>query len=442
MSQRNPSQSLRLIKMKSPSKVRLFYLFVGAACLVGMIAGFLLDKLAQIHMQELSNNSPLLNAKKNSRTRNRQPAAGSMQNATKTTVTLSRPSKGAPLKPLSDMPEYTGYARAYQSWPDDRPFPCFPAHLDDSNNGGYMMLVKPVQDGAGLLFHRPAKTGSTTVAGTVMRIAHRKAHLVQGSPATPACRHRANHGTAHTDFQYQHRNKKKSFLFSIIREPTKRAISQFFHFAVSAGHMEPTDAVFQREMMTATYGHYYMWNLGLRYVPNVKKADHKLLVKEIIDGYDFIGITERMDESLVVFKMLLGLDLEDILYVRERSQGGFSNGPPARPCLYVWPSFVTDGMKAFFASEKWMNHMKGDYMLYEAAKKSLDLTIDRLGRAKVEKEVYRFKAALKIAEEICAPRAVPMCTKDGARANKTTCYIWAEGCSHECLDEIKLPDQL
>jgi hypothetical protein len=206
--------------------------------------------------------------------------------------------------------------------------------------------------------------------------------------------------------------------------------------------MEPTDAVFQREMMTPTYGHYYIRDLALRSVPNVQGADHKLIVKEIIDGYDFIAITERMEESLVVFKMLLGLDLEDILYVRERSQGAFSNGPPARPCIYVWPSFLTDGMKSFFASDKWMNHMKGDYMLYEAAKKSLDLTIDRLGRAKVKKEVERFKAALKIAEEICAPRAISMCTTDGTRANKTTCYIWGEGCSHECLDEIKLPDQL
>ena len=340
-----------------------------------------------------------------------------------------------------DLVNHTSFARAYESWPKDRPFPCFLAEKFPEKPNGYTMLVTPVQDGAGLLFHRPHKTGSTTVAGMVMRIARRKAHLVQDAPLTPACRHRANHGTAHTDFLYQKRDKEKSFLFSIIRDPTKRAISQFFHFGVSVYHMEPTDAVFQREMMSPNFGHYYLRNLGLRKVERVDKVRiQKSLVKEIIDGYDFIAITERLDESLVVFKMLLGLDLEDILYVRERSQGGFSNGPPARPCLYVWPAFLTKGMKAFFASSKWKNHMNGDFMLYEVANMSLDLTIDRLGREKVESEVIRFKAAVKFAEELCAPRAVPLCKEDGSRSNKTTCYIWSEGCSHECLDEITIPD--
>ena len=172
-------------------------------------------------------------------------------------------------------------------------------------------------------------------------------------------------------------------------------------------------------------------------------SDRKKIVKEIIDGYNFIAITERIDESLVVLKMLLGLDLEDILYVRERSQGAFSNGPPlTRPCLYVWPSFLTTGMKAFFASDKWKNHMKGDFMLYEAAKKSLDLTIDRLGRDKVEEELARFKIALNTAQDVCGPRAISMCREDGSKATNTTCYIWGEGCSHDCLDEIKVPDSL
>ena len=343
--------------------------------------------------------------------------------------------------PRLDLANHTSFARAYESWPKDRPFPCFIAEKFPEKANAYTMLVTPVQDGAGILFHRPYKTGSTTVAGLVMRLAKRKAHLVQDAPLTPSCRYRANHGTAHTDFLYQKRDKTKSFLFSIIRDPTKRAISQFFHFGVSVYHMEPTDANFQQQMMTKTYGHYYLNNLGLRQVERLDKVRiQESLVKEIIDGYDFIAITERMEESLVVFKMLLGLDLEDILYVRERSQGAFSNGPPQRPCLYVWPSFVTKGMKSFFASNKWKKHTNGDFMLYEVANKSLDLTIDRLGRENVESEVIKFKAALKIAEEICAPKAVPMCKDDGSRANKTTCIIWSEGCSHDCLDEIKIPD--
>ena len=132
---------------------------------------------------------------------------------------------------------------------------------------------------------------------------------------------------------------------------------------------DPTDRIFQQEVLTQVYNNYYIRDLALRNISN--SPNYEVIVKEIIDGYNFIAITERLDESLVVLKMLLSIELEDVLYVRERSQGGFSNGPLTRPCLYIWPSFVTSGMKAFFASKKWENQVKGDYILYEAAKKVL-----------------------------------------------------------------------
>ena len=425
-----PPPNLSSATRKSSPKVRAIqYVVVSVASIFGLMAWFLLERLAQEQiMEEALQDNPLFSADGRSKHTSSIPEKKEVEH------TADDP---------FDLDYDAVYARAYKSWPEDRPFPCFPTDGFLNRPKGHLMLVKPALNGAGLFFHRPHKTGSTTVAGTVMRIAHRKKHLVQGDAPTRACRHRANHGSAHKDFKYQDRDRENSFLFSIIRDPAKRATSQFFHFNVVVGQKEPTDANFQKEMMHSRVGHYYIRDMSFRSVTDPKKENLNSLVKEIIDGYDFIGITERMDESLVVFKMLLGLDLEDILYVRERSHGSFSNGPPVtRPCIYVWPSFLTKGMKAFFASEKWMNHMKGDYMLFEAAKKSLDLTIDRLGRAKVEKEVKRFKAALKIAEEICAPRAISMCRDDGFRVNQTTCYIWGEGCSHDCLDEIKIPDAL
>ena len=423
------------------------HILVGVSAIVGMMLWFLLVRLAQKQKGNMIRDSPLLQARKTSPSeRNKHDK----HSDTRTTI-VALPEIDAPSQRIQAHDQLvtgpknnTSYARAYESWPEDLPFPCYPAEFFARRPLlGHLMIVKPSDDGAGLFFQRPLKTGSTTVAGTVMRIAHRKKHLVQGGGTTIACKHRSNHGTAHTHFRYQDRDKKKSFLFSIIRDPTKRAISQFFHFSVSVAQKDPTDLIFQNEMMSFSYGHYYLRDLGFRNISHPETANLKKIVKEIIDGYNFIAITERIDESLVVLKMLLGLDLEDILYVRERSQGAFSNGPPlTRPCLYVWPSFLTTGMKAFFASDKWKNHMKGDFMLYEAAKKSLDLTIDRLGRDKVEEELARFKIALNTAQDVCGPRAISMCREDGSKATNTTCYIWGEGCSHDCLDEIKVPDSL
>jgi hypothetical protein len=60
-------------------------------------------------------------------------------------------------------------------------------------------------------------------------------------------------------------------------------------------------------------------------------------VQSVLQNYDFIALLERFDESLVVLKMLLDLDFEDILYVKDRSEGTFTNGYNDRPCIYILP---------------------------------------------------------------------------------------------------------
>jgi hypothetical protein len=42
-----------------------------------------------------------------------------------------------------------------------------------------------------------------------------------------------------------------------------------------------------------------------------------------MEDYDFIGMVERMDESLVIMKMLLQLDMNDILYLSAKHGGGY-----------------------------------------------------------------------------------------------------------------------
>lgn len=39
-------------------------------------------------------------------------------------------------------------------------------------------------------------------------------------------------------------------------------------------------------------------------------------VNSILRDYDFIGVTERMDESAVALQMLLGLKTSDVMYLK------------------------------------------------------------------------------------------------------------------------------
>ena len=278
-----PQNLLTKAKRKPSGKGRMKHILVGVSAIVGMMLWFLLVRLAQKQKGNMIRDSPLLQARKTSPSeRNKHDK----HSDTRTTI-VALPDIDSPSQRIQAHDQLvtgpknnTSYARAYESWPEDLPFPCYPAEFFARRPLlGHLMIVKPSDDGAGLFFQRPLKTGSTTVAGTVMRIAHRKKHLVQGGGTTIACKHRSNHGTAHTHFKYQDRDKKKSFLFSIIRDPTKRAISQFFHFSVSVAQKDPTDLIFQNEMMSFSYGHYYLRDLGFRSLPHPETANLKKIVK-------------------------------------------------------------------------------------------------------------------------------------------------------------------
>jgi hypothetical protein len=101
-------------------------------------------------------------------------------------------------------------------------------------------------------------------------------------------------------------------------------------------------------------------------------------------------------------------------------------------------------MKEFFTSETWSERIEGDILLYQAVHNSLDLTIDRLGRDEFQRQLAIFLKVNQRAQERCTDRAVGMCS-DGGDPNPLTiqtCYIWSEGCSHACLDEIRMQDHV
>lgn len=341
-------------------------------------------------------------------------------------------------------------------------FMCFPGEKS-------LMLETPSK--TGLMFQRPHKTGSTTVVGILLRLVHNRATKFE------KCKHRSIHGTA-LSFQYGERMRGKSFLFSIIRDPTTRIISEFFHFKVSAGQKDPTDAAFleyvQRSNVMNTYLHDLMTKnyttnqkIGggvllrqFREYMGLQNANHQTreenssperkrkiarewysfkrangepaekVVKDIIDEYDFIGVTERMDESLVVLQMLLNLTTKEILYTRARSSGTFSNGYVNRPCFLISPSFLTPTMQAWFEGEEWWDIIQNDVLLYQAANRTLDRTIAAFNEESpglFDSKLARLKEGLKLANEHCKGNIRSMCTDGGKKIFpvNTTCYIWA-----------------
>jgi hypothetical protein len=385
-----------------------------------------------------------------------------------------QPAEGKP-KGHIDYSDYTGPSKVYTKF--EHPFPCFKGE-------SILMLTTPAHEG--ILFQRPMKTGSTTMTGIVLRLAHNRGQKEYGFDK---CKHRTNHGTGKA-FDYFRRDKTKSFLFSIIREPQARALSQTFHFDISAGENEPTDPFLHKRLyQTYNYLHYYddlntrnytdvkhfnamqkemarqqgfdgmhpirehlaaaaeteeskreydrVWKQTRKYGNNFTSHN---VIADILKDYDLIAIMERMDESLVVLQMLLNLTTKEILYTRARSAGAFSNGYVKKPCFYILPAFQSPGTKELLASDEWQRQIAPDIEFYKAAHKSLDRTIDALGREEVEKRLEDLRAGLKLAARHCEGRVRTMCSAGGAqiKPRNTTCYVFGEGCDHDCIDELDL----
>ena len=76
----------------------------------------------------------------------------------------------------------------------------------------------------------------------------------------------------------------------------------------------------------------------------LSEQDRVKYANRIMNEYDFIGVTERMDESAVALSMLLDIPLSDVLYLDGKVTGGYG----AEQCIYFVPSFQSPAVETYF----------------------------------------------------------------------------------------------
>jgi hypothetical protein len=164
----------------------------------------------------------------------------------------------------------------------------------------------------------------------------------------------------------------------------------------------------------------------------------------ILNHYDFIGVTERMEESLAVLTVLWGLDVADVIVLPAKRSGGYDAGGGTNKrkpkCTKIQKAVRTPALEAFFKSTVYQSG-HADYLLYHAAVASLDRTIEELGASRVHERVWKIRQLQQLAELKCSDRAYFPCSRNGtlqlALANQS-CYVQDAGCGHECVDEVLL----
>ena len=214
---------------------------------------------------------------------------------------------------------------------------------------------------------------------------------------------------------------------------------KFFHFQVSRKKLEPTDENFKTWISKLPLIQYHY----LRFLTTDPTSNHKSsdydpisIANGIIQSYNFIGITERMEESAVVVQLLLGLTTADILYLNSKNSGGFDDGGQGQ-CVYIIPSFISPGMQEYFNTDAtWKQLTHVDTLFHQAINRSLDLTIEKLGTKRFHTALQQFRTAQRMVKERCYTNYTFPCTSDGQR-NKNVKCIWEDSaCGMDCLDDV------
>ena len=356
-----------------------------------------------------------------------------------------------------------------------RPFSFGPAakqqlpHPTDRNQTWCVPFSSGRQPRQGLFFNKMPKAASSTMSGIALRIAQHYAErhfsnfTADGAMPAP-CNNRVDHVPGYkAGTRFGHHDKEgRSFLFSILRDPARRALSRVFFSRVSqAGQPATEQNIFKWLRMSTNsqygtvspgMGGFQLAYLAFRSIEEwsawskddpYRVRDVELvhdIVREIIMDYDFLMLVERFDECLVVMQLLLGLEVGDILYLSAKQAGDYYYHPRRNECIELAKTKSFPSIDRYLQSAEWDAMNYGDYVLYEAVNQSLDLTIETLGREQFNEALDAFVTLRGRAEKRCAAEAVFPCSSIGEvqiDRSSVSCYEKDEGCGFACLDALE-----
>mmetsp|Transcript_18848 Transcript_18848/g.33464 ORF Transcript_18848/g.33464 Transcript_18848/m.33464 type:complete len:452 (+) Transcript_18848:208-1563(+) len=279
-----------------------------------------------------------------------------------------------------------------------------------------------------ILLLKGQKTGSSTSGGVARRIAARMGLNCVGCGSASVWKDEPSVIAPHifnaVKKMDMHHRKLKTFTFGFIRDPISRCLSQFYHFRVSRGGARPTPAhIIANGNKTVNYlTRYY----GL---------------DEYRDRIDFLGVTNRYQESMLVVGYKLGATMGDILYTKAKdsSKGvkDVTGHKKTNLAKHVPISEQPKEVQDYFYGEFLERNYK-DTKYFEEAQQELDDAIEVIGRERFEQKLAEYKHHLKIIDTECDSYN----STTGAMKPGIKCYYRDNGCNYRCFDEYAARNNL
>lgn len=277
----------------------------------------------------------------------------------------------------------------------------------------------------GVVYIKTKKTASSTFAGVLRRIAKRHG-LRQTSPDDIFHEERgimAEYEDSGSLWAYHgSRRYLEPLLTSVmpdpifittLRDPVEARLSAFY-FRVSRGEVEPSVANKLAFLSTSS----------TRELCNYISASSSDSPLDILHSYDFISVSERFDESLVLLSRYFNTSLVDLLYLSAKRSNAPGTDVLDRDVRYVrHPPIAEEPAEVRKAAERLSAPDSPDVQVVALANKALDEKIVAYG-PDFSADFQDFQKMLKEVERVCRPHFFESC-------------FWNDnGCGQACIDTL------
>jgi len=155
--------------------------------------------------------------------------------------------------------------------------------------------------------------------------------------------------------------------------------------------------------------------------------------EQTLEAYNFMGLTDRFDESMVVLHDILGIATADILYMtaKNSSEGQAGELDVKRGTTIVaHPALerMEPEIQSLVTDPEWISQHQWAVSLHKLAGKRLDERIQAIGEAEFARRLdlyHRMQDAAHVS-----------CRQATSAGPKPACYWNDNGCQYLCLDRV------
>jgi len=275
----------------------------------------------------------------------------------------------------------------------------------------------------GLAYIKEHKVAGSTFAGVIRRIGERRnfqhtrdSYWLDETTATKNPSVWANHGGRVTIESQLQKQMPCAFFVTMIREPVDRCMSQYYYqFYKDGAEVHPGQAIKDKtEFMRALCSE----SRETQYISPDGTADES----RAMDAFDFVAVTERFDESLVLLGKKLNASFVDLLYLAAKESGEAGTRPKDHNReRSVHIEFHEESREVKAAAE--MIRRGTDASLLSLANNAFDKATAAYG-PNFKADLQRFQDMLAVVEGKCRSRFDESC-------------LWKDnGCGQDCIDEV------